>query len=73
MGGEIVEDDDVSRLEGRGQLGLDISFEDFAVHGRIDDEGRREACRCQGVDEGLRLPVMGWTPPDGIDVPRWWC
>jgi hypothetical protein len=16
---------------------------------------------------------MGWTPPDGIDVPRWWC
>jgi ParB family transcriptional regulator, chromosome partitioning protein len=17
--------------------------------------------------------VMGWTPPDGIDVPRWWC
>lgn len=57
MGGEIVEDDDVSRLEGRGQLGLDISFEDFAVHRRIDDEGRREACRCQGGDEGLRLPV----------------
>jgi hypothetical protein len=46
MGGEIVEDDDVSRLEGRGQLGLDISFEDFAVHRRINDEGRREACRC---------------------------
>ncbi len=18
-------------------------------------------------------PVMGWTPPDGIDVPGWWC
>jgi L-alanine-DL-glutamate epimerase-like enolase superfamily enzyme len=17
--------------------------------------------------------LMGWTPPDGIDVPRWWC
>ena len=20
-----------------------------------------------------RQAVMGWTPPDGIDVPRWWC
>jgi len=17
--------------------------------------------------------VMGWTPPNGIDVPKWWC
>jgi hypothetical protein len=24
------------------------------------------------VDEHVR-PVMGWTPPDGIDVPKWWC
>ena len=57
MGGEIVEDNDVALLEGRGQLGLDISFEDFAVHWRIDDKGRREAFRCQGGYEGLRLPV----------------
>lgn len=21
----------------------------------------------------LRLRVMGWTLPDGIYVPRWWC
>jgi hypothetical protein len=20
-----------------------------------------------------RISVMEWTPPDGIDVPKWWC
>jgi hypothetical protein len=20
-----------------------------------------------------RATLMVWTPPDGIDVPRWWC
>src|SRR3954471_11236707 len=23
--------------------------------------------------EGRHPTVMVWTPPDGIDVPRWWC
>ena len=24
--------------------------------------------------KGIEIPpMMGWTPPDGIDVPRWWC
>ena len=39
MGGEIVEDDNSPGLRVGANLSLDISFEDFAVHRRIDDEG----------------------------------
>jgi hypothetical protein len=24
-------------------------------------------------EQAHRATVMVWTPPDGIDVPRWWC
>lgn len=26
-----------------------------------------------GCDLAISGTLMGWTPPDGIDVPRWWC
>jgi hypothetical protein len=27
-----------------------------------------------GRGDPVRLAtVMVWTPPDGVDVPRWWC
>jgi hypothetical protein len=25
------------------------------------------------TNDGLQIALMVWTPPDGIDVPRWWC
>lgn len=38
--GEIVEDNDIAWLEGRGELGFDIGFEGRAVHGAVDDPWR---------------------------------
>jgi glycosyltransferase involved in cell wall biosynthesis len=26
-----------------------------------------------GENRGKGAALMVWTPPDGIDVPRWWC
>ena len=43
VSGEIVENDDVASSKLRSQLGLDISIEDQAVHGGVDDKGRDEA------------------------------
>ena len=57
MGWQIVEDDDVADLEGRGQLGFDVSLEDAPIHRRIDDERRDERLAAQAGDEGLRLPM----------------
>lgn len=56
----MVPDDDVAWLQGRRELGLDIDFEDAAVHGLIDDEGRGQPIRAQAGDEGLRLPMAEW-------------
>jgi len=57
MGGQIVQDDEVAGLEGRGQLGFDVSLEDAPIHRRIDDEWRGERATAQAGDEGLRLPM----------------
>ena len=57
MGGQVVQDDDVARLEGRSQLGFDVSLEDAPIHRRVDDEGRGERAAAQAGDEGLRLPM----------------
>lgn len=57
VGGEVVEDDDIALIEGRSELGLDIGFEDLAVHRAIDDEGRGEAVAAQAGDEGLGIPM----------------
>ena len=42
MGGQIVQDDDIAGLEGRGQLGFDVSLEDAPIYRRVDDERRGE-------------------------------
>jgi hypothetical protein len=42
----------------RGELGLDIGFEDSPVHRRVDDEGRGEGVATQSGDEGLGLPMF---------------
>jgi hypothetical protein len=57
MGGQIVQDDEVAGLEGRGELGFDVSLEDAPIHRRIDDEWRGERATAQAGDEGLRLPM----------------
>ena len=57
MGGQVVQDDDVARLKGWNQLGLDVSLEDAPIHRRVDDEWRGERPAAQAGYEGLRLPV----------------
>jgi hypothetical protein len=54
---QIVHDDDVASFKRRGELGLDIGFEDSPVHRRVDDEGRGEGVATQCGDEGLGLPM----------------
>src|SRR4029077_10172975 len=57
MGRQIVQNDDVARLESRSQLSLDVSFKNAAVHRRVNDEGGGQGVEAQAGDEGLRLPV----------------
>ena len=57
MGRQIVQDDDVARLESRSQLSLDVSFKNAPVHRRVNDEGGGQGVAAQAGDEGLRLPV----------------
>ena len=54
---EVVEDDDVARIEGRRELGLDVDLEDLARHRAVDDPGSGQAVAAQACDERLRLPV----------------
>ena len=57
MGRQIVQDDDVARLEGRRQLSLDVSFENEPVHRRVNDKGGDQGVTSQAGDEGLCLPM----------------
>jgi hypothetical protein len=45
-------------------------LEGGAIDGAVENHRRDHAARGQAGDERRRFPVMGWTPPDGIDVPR---
>ena len=68
---EIVEDDDVTLGQRWGENLLGIKRKELAVDRAIDDERRIDAVVSERADEGQGLPMMGWTPPDGINVPRW--
>jgi hypothetical protein len=57
VGGQIVQDYDVARLEGLSQLSLDTSFKNAPVHRRVNDEGGGQGVASQAGDEGLRLEV----------------
>jgi hypothetical protein len=57
MGAEIVEDDDVARLERRGEELLDIGAEAFAVNGAVEQAGRIDAVIAQGGKKRRGLPV----------------
>ena len=57
MRAEIVEDDDVSGLEGRREKLLDIGGEEFAVDRPVDNAGSIDPVMPQSRDEGEGLPV----------------
>ncbi len=66
VGAEIVEHDDVARLQGFDELGFDIEAEGLAIDGSIEHPGRVNAIMPQRCDEGHRLPVaircVGYKP-----------
>ena len=66
---EIVGNHDVTWLQGRGQLGLDIGFERSAVHWSVQDPGRTQFVDAQTCDEGLRAPMASSRVPR-TDRPR---
>jgi hypothetical protein len=66
MGGEIVQHDDVTWREGRGQDLFDIGEEGVAVHRAVDDAGCGKSCGAQARDKGGGFPV---TVRDFADQP----
>ncbi len=57
VGGKVVEDDNVARLQGLGELGFDVEVEEFAIDGPADDPRRVQPVMAQGGNEGLGLSV----------------
>jgi hypothetical protein len=57
MGAEIVEDDDVARLEGWREELFDIGAEAFAVNGAVEQAGRIDAVIAQGGKKRRGLPA----------------
>src|SRR5450432_1599731 len=57
VGAEIVEDDDVARLEGRGEELFDIGAEAFAVDGAVEQAGRIDPVIAQGGKKRRGLPA----------------
>jgi hypothetical protein len=53
VGAEVVEDDDVARLEGRNEELFNIGAEAFAVDGPVEQAGRIDAVVAQGGKEML--------------------
>lgn len=56
MEADVVENDDIARRQGRGELRFDPGVEDAPVHRRIDDPRRNHPMRSQASDEGLGFP-----------------
>ena len=54
---QVVEDDDIARLQLRAKYLAHISGEDLGVGGAGDQEGRVDAFAAQGGNKGGRLPV----------------
>ena len=54
---QIVEDDDVARLQGGRELGLDIEVEGNSIHRAFDEPWCSQAVAAQASDEGLSEPV----------------
>ena len=63
VGGQIVEDDNGARIEGRSRLGFDTGVECRAVDGPGDDPGR-DQCVCVSPAMNVCVPHLpnGATP-----------
>jgi hypothetical protein len=57
VGAEIVEDDDVARLQRRHEELFDIGVEALAVDGPVEQAGRVDAVVAQGGEESRGLPL----------------
>lgn len=61
MAAQIIHDDDVSWLEGRRELLLDIGAETYAVDRPIEDTGRGKTVMAQRAQKGQGAPVAMLT------------
>ncbi len=68
VGLQVVEDDGVARSEHGHERVVDVGSEACAVGGSVAQGGGTQAITAQGGADGGGLVLMGWTPPDGIDV-----
>jgi len=57
VAGEVVENDDIARLQCWSELGLDIGVKDRPVHGSVDDPRRGHAITPQAGNKGLCSPM----------------
>src|ERR1700758_889675 len=57
MAAEIVQDDDIARLERGNELLFDIGEKAFAVDRAVEDAGGHELVTAQRAEEGQRPPV----------------
>jgi hypothetical protein len=58
--GEVVQDDNVALVLGRGQLRFNIKVEEFPIYRPADHPRRVQPVMAQGGDEGLSVPVAEW-------------
>lgn len=57
VGGEIVEDHDIARVQGRHQDLLDVGAERRVIDGPVEDGGRGQLGGPKRGDDGVRLPM----------------
>ena len=60
VGTEIVENDDVTRLECFDEFGFDIDAEGLRIDGSVNDPRRLYPVMAKRGDEGHRLPMTIW-------------
>jgi hypothetical protein len=70
VGRQVVEDDDVAPVERGYEYLPGVSQEPFASHWPVEDHRCRHAKRCQGANEGCRLPVAVWDRSAQAFTPR---
>ena len=69
MGRQIVGDNNIAFLKGRGELRFDVLLECITVHGALDHPGRGQAVTAQSGNEGHGFPMTmgnGGNHPAGL-------
>ena len=67
---QVVEHDDVARLQGRHQHLLDVREKTGVIDGAIEDRRRCEAVQAQGREDRVGLPVAAGRPVVEPGAPR---